>query len=110
MRPDRVGLKNHSHVALLRRHEHAAIGRYEHLVVKRDLAGIRLLEAGNDAQGRRLAATARSEQRENLAAMDVERDVVKGTERIELLGDAAQLQKRFTVALQDDAPVPIVRP
>ncbi len=53
-------------------------------------AGGRLLEPGQHAQQRGLAAARAAEQAEQLAAIDLQRDVVDGDELAELLGDAAR--------------------
>ncbi|HEY3766421.1 MAG TPA: hypothetical protein VGL44_14775 [Gaiellales bacterium] len=46
----------------------------------------RLLEAGDHAQRRRLAAAGRADQREELALLDVERELAHGDEVAEALG------------------------
>ena len=76
-------LEDEADAALLRRQG----GRV--LTGDRDVALVRLLEAGDDAQERRLAAPARAEQRGQRADGDRERDVVQGDEVAEALRDAA---------------------
>src|SRR5262249_34282526 len=53
------------------------------------VAGVRLLEPGDHAQQRRLARAARPEQREQRAALHVDRHVVECDEVAELLADVA---------------------
>ena len=65
----------------------------ERLAVEPDLALGRLLEAGEHAHQRGLAAAGRAEQREELALVDVERLVVDGDESAEALGDVAELDE-----------------
>ena len=57
------------------------------------LAAIGGGEPGDDAQQRRLAAPARSDEREQLAVGDVEIDVDQGPRRSERLGDAGHLER-----------------
>ena len=56
------------------------------------------VEAGDGAQQRRLSAARRTEERDELAALDVEVDVFERGERAEALGEAADLQIGFGVA------------
>ena len=78
----RVVLEDEADPALLRRERGRVLAR-DH-----DLAGVRLLEPGDHAQERRLAAAARPEQRRQRARLDHERDVVERGERSEPLGHA----------------------
>src|SRR5205085_2235774 len=61
-------------------------------VAQRDLAGVRLLEPGDEPQRRRLAATARAEQREDFPARDVERRAVDSGHCAEVLADGVETQ------------------
>src|SRR5215213_7756443 len=61
---------------LVGRRADAALRREQDALADRDLAGVRRLEPGDAAQRRRLPAPRRAEQREELAVLDVERDVV----------------------------------
>ena len=70
--------------------------------VEEDAAGVRLLEAGREAQHGRLAAAARAEEGEELALLDLEGDVVDGLDGAEALGDAAELQE---LSQRRDAPL-----
>ena len=58
------------------------------LVTEEDLARFGNLEAGDDAQQRRLARAGRPEQRHQLAGADVEADPAQGRRGAELLDDA----------------------
>jgi hypothetical protein len=55
------------------------------------VAVVGAFEPGDDAQQRGLAAAGRAEQRDQLAFRQIERDVVDGPERAELLDDVADL-------------------
>ena len=66
---ERVGLEHHADVALVGA-EHGDVA-----AVDPDLAGARRFEAGDHAQRRRLAAAARPEERDELAAGDGEVEV-----------------------------------
>ena len=83
VREERVCLEDHVHRALGRRDMgHVA-------TLEQNPAGRRLLEAGDHAEGRRLAATARAEEREELALVDRQVDV-DHLEIAEELGDAGE--------------------
>ncbi len=60
------------------------------LAVKRHDAAIRPFQACDDPQQRCLAGPGRTEQREQLAGLDVQVDVVDGDEVVEPLGDALE--------------------
>ena len=81
MGEERVALKDGVGRALVRRQPGDVVA------VDQDLALVRLLEAGDHPQRRRLAAAARAEHREELALGDVEVDVVDGGEVAEALDD-----------------------
>src|SRR6187431_2539517 len=57
------------------------------LAVKQDLAAVRGLEPGNDAQQRRLSGSRRAKQSHQLTAGDLEADVVDGDEIAKCPGD-----------------------
>ena len=61
-----VGLEHHPHVALVRRH----VG--DVAVVDEHSARVRAVESAEDPQRRRLAAAGRTEQRDQLAVLDLE--------------------------------------
>ena len=77
VRPHRVGLEHHADVALARRHQHA-VGRRRHQPCRRSrcVPAVGVLETGDAAQRRGLAAAGRAEQHDDLARRDVEADVV----------------------------------
>jgi hypothetical protein len=91
MGEERVVLEDHPHVAALRRNP-AAAGH--HAVVDADLARVRLLEAGHQAQHGRLPAAARAQHGQQLAALDGEVGVAHGLDVAEALGHAAELDHR----------------
>jgi hypothetical protein len=72
MRPDRIRLEDHSEVAPVSRHENVPCGVGEYRAAHDDPAGVRLLQAGDAAQRRGLAAAARTEQREERALRHLE--------------------------------------
>jgi hypothetical protein len=63
-----------------------------------DAAAVGLLEAGDQAQRRALARARRAEQREELAATDVERDGVDGRDLAEAPREVDQAHVRRRVA------------
>ena len=67
---------------------HRNVGRV--LVAEIDVAAVGVFEAGDHAQDRRLAGARGAEQRDQLAALDVERDAVHGAERVEGLHDIVE--------------------
>jgi len=81
MREQRVALEHQAGVAPPGRH-----ARYVALA-EPDAAGGRLGETGDHAQGRRLAATGRSEQDDELAVGNLERDVAHGVDLAVALAD-----------------------
>ena len=78
VRPDGVGLEHHRHAALLGRDVAALAGVVHRLAVDADAAAARLLQAGDGAQRRGLAAARGAEQGHVLAAADREADAVDG--------------------------------
>ena len=85
VREERVVLEHHV--------DRPAIGRHaDHRAsADRNLALVRLLEAGDQAQAGGLAAAGGPEEGMERAARDLERDVVDRHHRAEALGDAAKL-------------------
>ena len=73
------------------------IGRHalDRLAEDLDMAGRRLLEAGDQAQAGRLARARRPEHGEELARRDVEVDAVDGADGAEMAGDAAEGDGRW---------------
>src|SRR5262245_20750207 len=86
MREDRILLEHHAEVTTPGRHAH------DLPTIDLDKAGIRLFEAGDHSEYRRLARTARTEKGEELTAPDLERQVVRGNRRTEPLKDVGQTQ------------------
>ena len=78
VRPHRVGLEHHAEVARPRRHQDAALGRRHQIPGDADLAAGRMLEPGDAAQGRGLAAAGGTEQHHDLAGRHREADAVDG--------------------------------
>src|SRR5262245_26429028 len=78
VRPHRIGLKHHRYAALLGRYVATGAGIEHELAGDADTAGVRLLQAGDGAQGCGLAATRGSKQGDMLAATDLEADAVDG--------------------------------
>ncbi len=70
VREERVGLEDRVHVAAVRRGAEHAASR------DADVAGIRLFESRDHAQGRGLAAARRAEERDELTGLDRQRQVV----------------------------------
>ena len=75
-------LEDEADAAVLRRYPGRVLAEDDHL------ARVGLLEAGDHAQQRRLAATARTEQRRERSRRHLERDVVEGGEVAEQLRDS----------------------
>ena len=96
VRPHRVGLKHHAEVAQPRRHQDAALGRRHHLPGDADFAGGRMLEPGDAAQGRRLAAAGRAEQDHDLAGRHGESSRRRSAGRpiAELLAQIGDVERR----------------
>ena len=86
VREQREVLEHHGDVALPRR----IPGRL--LAADQDAAVVGLLEAGDAAQRRGLAAARGAEQADELSLLDLERDAVDGGEVAVALPDAAQLE------------------
>ena len=84
VREERVALEDGVDVALVRRQSG------DRAVAEVDRPRARLLEAADHAQRRRLAAARRPEQRVELAALDLEREVVDGDHVVELLRHALE--------------------
>ena len=82
---DRVALEHHGQVPLAWRQ----VGHVG--VADPDPATVGILQAGQQAQQRRLAAAARTEQHHELAVLDVELDVVDGHGLVEHLAHALEV-------------------
>ncbi|MCY1243856.1 hypothetical protein D9M72_568930 [compost metagenome] len=93
VRPQRIGLEHHRHVALFRRQRPRGIGKPTLAIVDRAIR--RLLEAGDHAQHRGLAAARWSEQRQKPAFAHRQRHVGDGrTAAAEILGEVIEDQLR----------------
>jgi hypothetical protein len=88
VRPDRVALEDHAHAAALRWHEEPRGAGGKRPVAQGDLAPIGSLEPGHESEGGGLAAAARAEQRQELAGLRFEREVVDRDHRAERLHEA----------------------
>ena len=64
-------------------------------ILKADLARVRLIDARQDFYQRGLARAVLAEQRMNLAASDIEIDVVERERPGEALGEAGDVEQRF---------------
>ncbi len=85
--PEGVALEHHPDVAAVGRDEHPA-GRGGHQVLADPhLAAVGPLESGDAAQGGRLAAAARSEQRDQLAILDLQVETPQHGRVLELLAE-----------------------
>ena len=82
VRPDRIRLEYHTEAAPIGRHEDAAPAGIDDRVVDADIARRRVLQSGNRAQRRGLAAAARTEQREEVAFGNLDADVLRGLDRL----------------------------
>jgi len=89
MWPQGIALEDHRHVAALRRHRAGRGG--QHLAANHDFACRRLDEAGDQPQGRRLAAARGAEQADQLAVLDVQRHAIDGDGLAVALAEALQL-------------------
>ena len=87
VRKERVALEHHVHRPLVRRQ------RRQVAAGELDGSRSRLLEAGEHAQQRRLAAARGAEKGEHLALGDVDRDVVDGALAVEVLDDVRDSKK-----------------
>ena len=99
----RVALEDRVHVALVGRHGLHRLA----LEVDASLAG--LLEAGHHAQRRGLAAARGAEQREELALLDLEVEVVHGHRVAEALGHALEADRAHAPSLPSSTLSPLSR-
>ena len=86
MREQRVVLEDRADVALVR------FQMLDGCVIEADFAGGRVLEAGDHSESCGLAAAGRSEEREELAVVERERDGVDGEVAGEAFRDAAKFE------------------
>ena len=95
MRPHRIGLEHHAEVAQPRRHQNAARGRRHDIAADRNLAAGRMLEPGDAAQRRGLAAAGRPEQHDDLACRHGKADAVdRGPADRKLLAQVGDFERR----------------
>jgi hypothetical protein len=87
VRIERVVLEDHRHPPFVRRR----VG--DVLVTQQDAALVEPVEAGDQAEGRALAAARRSEQRDEGAGRDVERQVVDRADLPEVTGDPVEPER-----------------
>ncbi len=78
MRPNRIGLKNHADLPLLRRDIAGRTGRKYGLAVENNIARIGLFQARDAAHQRGLARTAGPQKNEELPFLDFEIDAIQG--------------------------------
>jgi hypothetical protein len=71
VRPQCIALEDHADMTSLRAHELAARGVAQHAVAQRDPSAVDALEARHAAQERRLAASARADDRHELPLLDL---------------------------------------
>ena len=88
VREERVLLEDHPDPARVRRDEDAR--PEDGAVLDRDLAGVGALEARDESEQRRLAAAARAEQGDELAALDAELALEHGRDVAEALRHAVR--------------------
>ena len=105
MRIERVGLEDHRQAALGRRHVDDVDA------VDEDLAGGHVLQAGDQAKQRGLAAAGRTDEDDERAVVDLEIDIVDDVNAAEALVDALELDlpHRFLLA-EDHFTAPKVMP
>ena len=82
VRPDGVGLENHSQSSPIRRDIDALLRREDHLIPDPDLSRVGHLQTDDAAQQRRLAASARTQQREDPVRRDGQIDPVQRLDRL----------------------------
>ena len=92
MRPDRVGLKNHSHLSLVRRNENIAARHGHGCAIDENLAIIRFLQTRNKPERRCLAAARRPEQSKDFTGLNRKADAIDRRNRAKKLGDIAKLE------------------
>ena len=103
MRPDRIGLEHHSHVALVDRHQDVAGRRRKGAPQQRDLTGIGRLQAGEQTQRGSLATAGRAEEGEEFTRRDGESDSVNDRGLAVTLHDVRKFEKYVT---RQDKPSP----
>ncbi len=92
MRVERVGLENHGDVAIAR-----GPGR-DILAADNDLAAIGVVEAGDDAQERALAAAGRPDEGDEFASLGLEADTLQNAVAAIGLVDVAKAERAHSAA------------
>src|SRR5215208_5489202 len=95
MRPDSVALEHHSNIALVRRYEHSARRVSNRLTAVGDQSAIVPLKARHHSKRRCLAAAARTEQRKELASLDLKARAIDGARLTKHLDDILEFQNCF---------------
>ena len=75
-----------------------------------DLAGCRIVDAGDDVEERRLAGTVRADEADDRLLRDREVDVVDGDEPAEALGDSAREEDIAHRPAPDASSAPVLSP
>jgi hypothetical protein len=101
MRIQRERLEHHRRIARAHRH------MVQVAPADQDAAAVWPLDAGDDAQQRRLARAARAEDREELPRVDVQRDAAQSLHRAESLVDV--VDRQFHVLVVPPSPAPVSR-
>src|SRR5262249_39018019 len=105
MRPDRVGLEHHTDVARARRYLNAVGRRRHHAPAHTHAPGRGMLESGDAAPRRGLAAVGGTEQHYDLAGRHVKADPIHGgPTRGELLAQIADVEGGRHARLRDVTP------
>ena len=103
VRVERVVLEHHGDVAVLRRHV------VHHAAADRDLAAGDVLEPGDHAQQRRLAAAGRADQHDELAVRDVDAHAVQDLHGTEGFPDVADIDGRHLSPLPGPSRASVAR-
>ena len=82
----------------------------DRLAVQDDLAGGRLVHAGDQLHERRLAGAVVADERDDLTGIDIERDLLERDHRAELLADAVELDERLQLGHSASLPSPVQIP
>src|ERR671914_3082134 len=96
MRPDRVGLEHHSHVAFIDRDENISGRCRQCAPLQRDLTGVGCLQAGEQTQRGGLAASGWAEEGEEFTRRDGESDPVNNRGLAVTFDDVRELKKYVT--------------
>src|SRR5690606_38610272 len=100
MRPERMALEHHAGRTLLGRQARNVFA------INGDRAVSRLLEPSDHAQQGRLARAGWSQQADEFAILDIEREIVDGANHAEQLGNAGDIEFCHISGLSFQAPNP----